>query len=633
MLGVKTILISAAFLFTESLVFARAMKVSEAEAEITKISYLIYVNSDGSFTRRHERDVKITSLQAIDEYGTYQRTYPSKDAYEIISVSAATINGDQKIEVPDSAIQIATSASDASGFDENQKLTIAFPAVKKGSTIRFIIETKMTKPYIPGHFDFASYFGTYLPIKNARVEIYSEKKLFSGAFFDNEAFTVTEKEHPDAKKYKYSYLAKNNKTLFYQEIFEDSSHLDTISGREAYLRFSSSKSYSEMAMGIISSYEKVLNEGLPEIYKDLANQAKKAESIAEQTDIITSELSKSHRYMGDWRTVKGTHIPRNLSDIAQTKYGDCKDFSAVVTAILRHLGHTAHIAWIYRNETNYPLLKDIPSDREFNHAIVYVSHQDKDYWIDPTNTISVNARIRTDIMDRYALILDKNQPVLKKTPLAKPEERYEAVIRTLYQSEDNEMMEDLDLICAKRCADEVTSFLLSRATPADDELWMEALQDYVPNAKVQELSYSASEDFVSKDIKVKASVLHNKNRYKTSAGFTKSVSAKLDWLVELKHDTIVSDILLGEPLIDVSEQLIKNATLVGSAPEACEVDSPWLRLMRSIETIGEDIKITTQLEKRQSYIPNNEIKSAVFKKFISELKACDYDFSLIYQFR
>lgn len=75
--------------------------------------------------------------------------------------------------------------------------------------------------------------------------------------------------------------------------------------------------------------------------------------------------------------------PRSLPEICSTRFGDCKDKSALLVALLRELGIEA---WPALANT---MLKDRvqefgPSPFAFDHAIVVYRLDGRDHWIDPT---------------------------------------------------------------------------------------------------------------------------------------------------------------------------------------------------------------------------------------------------------
>ena len=75
-------------------------------------------------------------------------------------------------------------------------------------------------------------------------------------------------------------------------------------------------------------------------------------------------------------------MPRSIEEVLRTRFGDCKDQSALVVALLREMGLEARFALVNdRSEMTVPYL---PSPR-FTHVIVQArSGEGRTYWVDPT---------------------------------------------------------------------------------------------------------------------------------------------------------------------------------------------------------------------------------------------------------
>lgn len=80
---------------------------------------------------------------------------------------------------------------------------------------------------------------------------------------------------------------------------------------------------------------------------------------------------------------QGSYIPRPVDAIVHDGFGDCKDKSTLLVAILRRLGVEAYPA-LTDAINGYGLPDLLPSPNDFNHMIVLIRYDGKDYWIDPT---------------------------------------------------------------------------------------------------------------------------------------------------------------------------------------------------------------------------------------------------------
>lgn len=111
-------------------------------------------------------------------------------------------------------------------------------------------------------------------------------------------------------------------------------------------------------------------------------------------------------------------IPTQPELILKRGYGDCKDQSILIVAMLRELGINAYPALVEAGK-DWSLDVKFYADY-FNHQIVYIKTEDgKDVWLDPTFSTCPYGVVSSSCSDRYALILAKKgqlKKVLIKTP-------------------------------------------------------------------------------------------------------------------------------------------------------------------------------------------------------------------------
>lgn len=76
-------------------------------------------------------------------------------------------------------------------------------------------------------------------------------------------------------------------------------------------------------------------------------------------------------------------IPQAYQQTLKTKQGDCKAKSLLLYKILQHLEIQAEIILVNYTLDN-AMDMSIPSPFIFNHAILRIIYNDKEYFIDPT---------------------------------------------------------------------------------------------------------------------------------------------------------------------------------------------------------------------------------------------------------
>ena len=88
------------------------------------------------------------------------------------------------------------------------------------------------------------------------------------------------------------------------------------------------------------------------------------------------------RYVAD-ETGVGSHIPRPPAEVIARGWGDCKDKSQLLVAILRAMGEKAFTALV-DNDEGFALQNHAPSPFAFDHAVVMIRNGQNLVWIDAT---------------------------------------------------------------------------------------------------------------------------------------------------------------------------------------------------------------------------------------------------------
>jgi transglutaminase-like putative cysteine protease len=154
-------------------------------------------------------------------------------------------------------------------------------------------------------------------------------------------------------------------------------------------------------------------------------QTRSAEALAD--DIRFREKANPLRVLAALRAVQdkiryvsvsfaeNTHRPAQPGIVLSRGYGDCKDKSLLLVAILRALGFEANVALV-SSRSGRALLSTLPTLVAFDHAIVAVQLDGYRYWLDPTRLYQRGSL--AEVAPRgfhYALLLDGNATELTLT--------------------------------------------------------------------------------------------------------------------------------------------------------------------------------------------------------------------------
>jgi hypothetical protein len=150
-----------------------------------------------------------------------------------------------------------------------------------------------------------------------------------------------------------------------------------------YVSISTMASWAEVARWASSAFK--VDMSLPKTVEDELTRIRQATDQPERRlTLALRYVQETIRYVGD-EVGLGSHVPRPPREVVANGFGDCKDKSLLLTAMLRALGFEAYPA-LTDVDDGRGLPKQLPSPFAFDHAIVQVVSGKQTYWLDPTRT-------------------------------------------------------------------------------------------------------------------------------------------------------------------------------------------------------------------------------------------------------
>ncbi|GAA6145293.1 DUF3857 domain-containing transglutaminase family protein [Thalassolituus maritimus] len=116
---------------------------------------------------------------------------------------------------------------------------------------------------------------------------------------------------------------------------------------------------------------------------EIANKIKeKYKSDSERVVAALRFVQDEIRYLGI-EIAENSHVPKPVSETLMNRYGDCKDKTALLLALLERFGIDAYPALV---NTNQDLEGALPNVHSFNHVIAFVQVDESIFWLDPTRS-------------------------------------------------------------------------------------------------------------------------------------------------------------------------------------------------------------------------------------------------------
>lgn len=257
-------------------------------------------------------------------------------------------------------------------YNDIKEVKFIFPKLGEGAkSVRSYTKEILNPRFLP-----ASFFGSRNPMVDKKLEITVHNDIELGFF----TF------HMDDISYDYSVKKKGKRTIHTWQAKDIASFDDNLGSI-------SFKEYVPHIVPVIKSYPsdnqqtKVLGEvqDLFNWYSSLTSQLNQ-EALSPKLSQLTQELTKDATteldkvkaiYQWTQQHIKyidveygyGGFIPREANQVYDQKYGDCKDNSSLMQAMLKAVGVESYLTWVGTRTLPYTY-QELPTPMVDNHMIL-----------------------------------------------------------------------------------------------------------------------------------------------------------------------------------------------------------------------------------------------------------------------
>ncbi len=551
----------------------------------------------------------ILTLAGRELVSRIDRSYAENDSVEV--ERAELIQPGEK-PVPLTADQIDTrmAPNPDQGFLRNKQTSLAFPNLRVGSTIVYTLRERYAG--IPSATQFHYVLGLQpraVRQERFRAEFSAERPMV----WRTEAMDAYRVEaSPDARRitvelkatpYYYAYVNESDKGYLRQS---------------PRLEIGSSAALQDHFGPFAARYNAILAAALPE-GAAAAVAAQRGKAPAQIVAALMRHIHERYRYLGDWRNSERGQIPFALDEIERRGYGDCKDLSVLLTAMLRAAGIAAEPALVTRGTVAPAVL--LPGLSAPNHAIVRAQVQGQTWWLDPTNPVFVPGFTMPDIQQRWAFVMDDQGNVRREDiPLERPAP---SVVVTRHEQFDK------DGQASVRASVEVSRMVAAEVSVGDQQNGATAMDQALCRSFAAEnrdcrLRRAASDFVVPPAYRIDATLvdLRALERVGRQQVYTHTeLSDDWEFFARYRQAGQLADIYLGTP-----ETTSYDVTLAGGKVDApplhCQVRSPWI----DVDLDGKPAKAGYQYRYRSarkvSWFSHDEIGSEAFGQAIEQGRQC-----------
>ncbi len=315
--------------------------------------------------------IKILNAQGIQDFSNLEFQFDPH--YESIEIHTLNIlrNGHRINKLKSSKIEIVQRETDYERaiYDGKKSVLIILDDIREGDILEYSYTLKGSNP-INGKYRGGSFYQEYSVFVNRiynRIISKSNQsikyKLFNGAAEPatkkGDYFTEYEWDIPNAP-----IKLKDQNAPSWYDPFKS-------------VEYTTFNSWGEVVDWALPIYE-YNTKHVDEIVKDLTEKEGIVYDVMSAVRFVQNHI----RYLGIESGINN-YKPHDPLQVYQQRYGDCKDKSLLLVAILQRMGYEAYPMLVNTFRLKN-LSNALASNQAFNHLVVYLKYNHKDYFFDAT---------------------------------------------------------------------------------------------------------------------------------------------------------------------------------------------------------------------------------------------------------
>jgi len=332
----------------------------------------IYVNADGSSVETYELQTLVRSQLVVDNESQADISYLSDfDTVKLIDAYTITSDG-LKVPVEKNAIRIVDGdkSDGKSMYSDIKHLVIVFPRVSPGVRTYYKVQVTRHTPLFPNNYFVRYWFGADTQWAHSEVNLSNDPKI--KLYVDTKCVDGGRVEDGPGGEVRYR-LSYRSKQVHIPEPGQISA-----ADVSPYIHISSFKDQLDMA----DAYEARAADKYkvtPKVQRLADEITRGSDGKLNQAKALYHWVSKEIRYVAIYYGAGGV-VPHYADEIIDNQYGDCKDKTTLLIALLNAKGIKASAAEINLG-TAYSMPK-IAVLGPFNHVITYLPQWN--IYLDPT---------------------------------------------------------------------------------------------------------------------------------------------------------------------------------------------------------------------------------------------------------
>jgi len=367
-------------------------------------------------------------------------------------------------------------------YVDRRMLRGPLPAVRAGAVVEEQIVTRETQPFFARGEVERMMFLAFYPMRKARLVIEAPAGL--PLRYEARGVEVTPRRTEREGRVRLEFEAGP-----FAEIEFPEPHLPPDVPRFPQIVFSTGESWAAVAAGYAELVEPQLKtEEVEGLVRETLGGEKDRRKVAA---LLLKKVQQRVRYTGV-EFGQAAIVPRTPRETLARGFGDCKDQSALLVAMLRAAGIPARVA-LLRSGRGADVRPGLPG-LGFSHAIVYVPGQHP-LWIDPTARYVPPGELPIADQGRLALVAAGSTSDLVQTPVAPSgaNRAVEIYDLTMTEWEGNRVRETVESTGSP--GEDSRSWYASHSTKEHRSNWKGYGEEVYGTRSLESLDYSPPDDF------------------------------------------------------------------------------------------------------------------------------------------
>jgi len=323
--------------------------------------------ADGRYTLEKDLDIRLNTEQAVQQMGHIPLAYSSAlQTMDVLEAYVLTPEG-KRVEVRTDGIreQLFPASTGALMFDDRKVKTVIFPSLQMGSHVVFRMRMTMNTPLFPGQFFEFQGAGPHADHTSFQVTVQAPADMKLNVAANLMEGGEETSDNPQMRQWRWH---RKNIPAVAPESGAPSAH-----ERMPHVALSTFDDVSHIGRAYAERASDKLRV-TPDIQK-LADQITRGETDRRaQAALLYQWVSHKIRYVAIHLGFGGV-VPHEADAVLKAGYGDCKDKTTLLQALLAAKGIVSRTVLVNATDVYWMPSLAMPTT-VFNHAITYLPEWD-----------------------------------------------------------------------------------------------------------------------------------------------------------------------------------------------------------------------------------------------------------------